>query len=62
MSAPAHTCIFIVDIADPGVGFVEIEACQVFNQDGDLIFTDEDNQAKEMLARGYWKRCKVRFL
>lgn len=48
---------FIVDLDNDQ--FIHIDAYTVWNQDGDLIFTDERGVIIDMFAAGWWKRCKL---
>ena len=53
--------VFVIDLNDPSIGFVVVQANTVYNIEGDLIFANAEGDAIDMIARGQWKRCKVRY-
>ena len=59
MGEPRLTETFIVDLDDEEGNFISIQACTVYNVEGDLIFVDDEGTAIDMVASGYWKRCKL---
>jgi len=62
MSTPTEKLqVFVIDLIDNSIGFVVVQACTVYNIEGDLIFANSEGDAIDMIARGQWKRCKVRY-
>lgn len=60
MADPRTRQVFVVTLdGEKGDDLIAVDACTVYVVDGDLLFVDENNECIDMIASGYWKRCKV---